>query len=109
MPLFQGFMMYFPDAMLAVAEFSRKNNEKHNPGQRLHWSKHKSNDHADCIGRHLLDIGEKWDGIDPENGSLHACALAWRSMALLQITIEAKRAGMTVTEYLQKLVKEAAK
>jgi len=90
-PVFSGCMMYFPDALLAIAEHSRKANEKHNPGEPLHWSKDKSKDHADCIGRHLLDIGPKWDAIDPEFGSYHATALAWRSLALLQTLLEREK------------------
>lgn len=92
MPLFQGCLMYFPDALLAVAEHSRKANDKHNPGEPLHWSKDKSKDHADCVARHLLDIGPDWDAVDPEFGSLHATALAWRALALLQTVIERERA-----------------
>lgn len=92
MPLFQGCLMYFPDALLAVAEHSRKANDKHNPGEPLHWSKDKSKDHADCVARHLIDIGPTWDAVDPEFGSLHATALAWRALALLQTVIERERA-----------------
>ena len=88
MPLFSGCMMYFPDALLAVAEHSRKGNDKHNPGQPLHWAKEKSKDQADCIARHLIDIGPNWDAIDPEFNSLHATALAWRALALLQTVLE---------------------
>ena len=91
MPLFQGCMMYFPDALLAISEHSRKANDKHNPGEPIHWSKEKSKDHADCIARHLIDIGPTWDAIDPELGSLHATALAWRALALLQTVIERQR------------------
>lgn len=90
-PLFQGCLMYFPDALLAVAEHSRKANDKHNPGEPLHWSKEKSKDHADCIARHLVDIGPDWDETDPEFGSYHATALAWRALALLQTVIDRKR------------------
>jgi hypothetical protein len=90
-PLFSGCLMYFPDALLAVAEHSNKANNKHNPGQPLHWSKDKSKDHADCIARHLLDIGKNWDDIDPEFNSLHATALAWRALALLQTVLERKK------------------
>lgn len=90
-PVFSGCLMYFPDALLAVAEHSRKANDKHNPGEPLHWSKDKSKDHADCIGRHLLDIGPDWNAVDPEFGSLHATALAWRSLALLQTVLEEKK------------------
>jgi hypothetical protein len=94
MPLFQGCLMYFPDALLAVAEHSRKANDKHNPGEPLHWSKDKSKDHADCIARHLLDIGPTWDASDPEFNSLHATALAWRALALLQTVIERERTNV---------------
>lgn len=107
MPLFDGCMMYFPDALLAVAAFSLKANDKHNPGEPLYWSKHKSADHANCVGRHLIDMGPDWDAIDPEFGEMHAVALAWRSLAVLQIAIEAKRAGMSVRKYIDRLKTEA--
>lgn len=90
-PLFSGCMNYFPDALLAVAEHSRKANDKHNPGEKLHWSKNKSADHADCAARHLLDIGPDWNSIDPEFDSYHATALAWRALALLQTVIEREK------------------
>lgn len=93
MPLFSGCLMYFPDALLAVAEHSRKANDKHNPGEPLHWSKDKSKDHADCIARHLVDVGPNWDEKDPELDSYHATALAWRALALLQTVIERKKGG----------------
>ncbi len=89
-PLFSGCLMYFPDALMAIAEHSRKANDKHNPGEPLHWSKGKSKDHADCVARHLLDIGPNWDALDPELGSYHATALAWRALALLQTMLERK-------------------
>jgi hypothetical protein len=87
-PVFSGVLMYFPDALMAIAEHSKRGNDKHNPGQPLHWAKEKSKDHADCIARHLIDIGPNWDAIDPETQSLHAQALAWRALALLQTVLE---------------------
>lgn len=90
-PVFSGVMQYFPDALLAVAKHSKAGNDKHNPGQPLHWSREKSKDHADCIARHLIDIGPNWDEKDPETGSLHATALAWRALALLQLAIEKEK------------------
>jgi hypothetical protein len=89
-PLFSGVFMYFPDALLAIAQHSKKGNDKHNPGQPLHWAKDKSADQADCISRHLVDIGPNWDAVDHETGSLHAVALAWRALALLQTVLERK-------------------
>lgn len=84
-PVVTGVLDYFPAALAAVAEVSRVGNEKHNPGQPLHWSRGKSNDHADAIGRHLLERG----GIDTENGNVrHSAQLAWRALALLQQELE---------------------
>jgi hypothetical protein len=87
-PLFSGVLMYFPDALLAVAEHSKRGNDKHNPGQPLHWAREKSKDQADCIARHLVDIGPDWDAKDQETGSYHATALAWRALAVLQTVLE---------------------
>jgi hypothetical protein len=90
-PLARGCMFYFPDALAAVAELSQKGNDKHNPGQPLHWSREKSNDHADCIARHLIDAGKDGAAIDAEDGVLHAVKVAWRALALAQLAIEAQR------------------
>jgi hypothetical protein len=90
-PIFSGVMMYFPDAILAISQHSKKGNDKHNPGQPLHWAKEKSKDHADAMARHLIDIGPNWDLIDDETGSYHAVALAWRALALLQTLLEKKK------------------
>lgn len=88
MPIARGNLRYFPDAHLAVAELSRYGNDKHNPGEELHWSKDKSNDHADCAVRHLLEPF----GIDysygPNKPVLHSVAAAWRALANAQIEIE---------------------
>lgn len=90
-PVFSGVMMYFPDALLAISEHSLAANAKHNPGEPMRWAKEKSSDQADCIARHLIDIGPNWDAVDSEFGSLHATALAWRALALLQTVLERKK------------------
>lgn len=82
-PVFSGFMNYFPLAIAEVARLSKAGNDKHNPGQPLHWSKGKSNDHADCIARHLLEH----DQLD-DDGFYHDVKVAWRAMALLQTRLE---------------------
>ncbi len=83
-----GFLDYFPDAIAAVAQLSKFGNDKHNPGQPLHWAREKSTDHADCIMRHLAGRGTR-DG----DGQRHSASLAWRALAILQLEIEAERAG----------------
>lgn len=82
-PITRGVLDYFPDAIAAVAEVSRLGNEKHNPGENMHWARGKSMDHADCIVRHLIERG----GVDSE-GVRHTASLAWRALALLQEELE---------------------
>lgn len=101
-PIVTGVLDYFPDALAAVAELSRIGNDQHNAGQPLHWSKHKSSDHADCLGRHMIDRGTT-----DTDGVRHSAKVAWRALALLQIEIEAERAGIPVESYLQQLRERA--
>jgi hypothetical protein len=82
-----GLLDYFPAALFEVAAHSYASNEKHNPGQPVHWARGKSSDHADCIARHLIERG----GFDSE-GRRHSAALAWRALALLQEELEAEGA-----------------
>lgn len=102
-PVASGALDYFPDALIAVARLSFKANTRHNPGEPLHWSKHKSTDHADCLIRHFLQRGEH----DAEWDESHTVEMAWRALALLQMEIEAKRAGMSMTDYINHLKAEA--
>lgn len=88
-PIFSGVLMYFPLAIAAVARHSQRGNDKHNPGEPLHWAREKSTDHADCIARHLVDV----EHFNAETGEYEeACALAWRALAKLQL-LEEKRLG----------------
>lgn len=91
-PLARGCLDYFPDALAAVAELSQKGNDKHNPGEPLHWSREKSSDHADCIVRHLVDRGT----VDAEDGILHDVKVAWRALALAQLALEKRQRAGTV-------------
>ncbi len=85
-PVFSGFVDYFPDAMAEVARLSQVSNAKHNPGEPLHWSREKSDDHLDCLMRHMLEANAMDD-----DGFTHAVKVAWRAMAYLQIQIEEAR------------------
>lgn len=82
-PMADGLLYYFPNALAAVAEVSRIGNEQHNPGQPMHWARGKSTDHENKIMRHLVDAGKR-DG----KGVRHTAYLAWRALALLQQEIE---------------------
>lgn len=87
-PLCSGVLDYFPAALAEVAKLSKMGNDKHNPGEPLHWTRGKSNDHADCIARHLIDRGI----IDPDTGLSHTVEIAWRALALLQVELEERGA-----------------
>jgi hypothetical protein len=82
-PLAEGLLYYFPNALAAVAEVSRIGNEQHNPGEPMHHARGKSTDHANKILRHLIDAGS-YD----TDGTLHSAKVAWRALALLQEEIE---------------------
>jgi hypothetical protein len=84
LPIFNGFLRYFPRACAAVSHLSLLANEKHNPGEPLHWSENKSSDHLDALTRHLIDAGR----IDPEFGLLHDVGLAWRAFANLETILK---------------------
>jgi hypothetical protein len=102
-PIATGVFDYFPDALLEVAAVSKAGNDQHNPGQPLHWAQHKSTDHADCVGRHLLQRGTR-----DTDGKRHSAKMAWRALALLQTEIKAEQAGLTVAQYIANLIAEAA-
>lgn len=87
-PVFSGVLNYFPDALLAVARVSKAGNDKHNPGQPLHWSRDKSNDHMDCAARHMLTPYE----IDPDSKEVHLANAVWRLLAELQLYKEKQNA-----------------
>lgn len=100
---------YFPDALLAVAAVAYVGNEKHNPGEPLHWARGKSDDHLDCDVRHVIDANRsndvtrqramernmpppEWDVTTLKDGRsfavLHLAQHAWRALALLQLEVE---------------------
>ena len=85
-PVGTGVIDYFPDALWAVAECSKKGNDQHNPGKPLHWDRSKSTDEADCLIRHFIDRGTT-----DTDGIRHSAKLAWRALALLQKEIEGEK------------------
>jgi hypothetical protein len=91
-PVYSGFIKYFPRGMIAVAQLSKIGNDQHNPGKPLHWDRSKSGDEMDALTRHMLDdaMGVPTD----TDGVLHATKLAWRAMANLEKVLEKKEAGL---------------
>lgn len=77
-PVYSGLIAYFPSALAAVARHSYIGNQKHNPGQPLHWARGKSSDEADALLRHLMERDY--------------VGMVWRALALLQKHEEANGA-----------------
>jgi len=82
-PVYSGCLMYFPDAIKAVAELSFIANEQHNPGTKMHWDRSKSGDELDAMLRHAMEAGTLDD-----DGIRHSAKVAWRGLANLQKEIE---------------------
>ena len=73
--IYSGVLSPFTNAIAAIARQSYRGNEKHcNPDEAMHWEFDKSNDHQDCLMRHLLE--EDY------------VAVAWRALALLETKIQ---------------------
>jgi hypothetical protein len=94
-PVHSGVLLYFPDALAAIARLSKAGNDKHNPGEPLHWARGKSMDQMDALVRHSLTR----DSVDPEVGELEAVALAWRALAELQLLEERRLRGAGIMPY----------
>jgi len=93
LPIFTGPMMYFPDALLAIAAVCKAGNDQHNPGEPLHWAREKSTDQLNTALRHMMDhgTGNRMD----VDGTYHLAKAAWRLLAELQLSIEEARGEIT--------------
>ena len=94
-PIHSGVLMYFPDALAAVARVSRKGNDKHNPGEPLHWARGKSMDQMDCVVRHSLTPVVN----DVDSGELELAHMAWRALAQLQLMEEKRLSEAGIMPY----------
>ena len=80
-PIHSGVIRYFPAALAEVARLSKMGNDKHNPGEPMNHARGKSNDHADCLIRHLIDFEDNPSAIE-------GASIAWRALAMLQEWLE---------------------
>lgn len=94
-PVHSGVLMYFPDALAAIARVSKAGNDKHNPGEPLHWAREKSTDHMNCLVRHSLTP----DAVDPETQEPELAQAAWRALAQLQLMEEKRLVAAGVRPY----------
>lgn len=90
LPIFDGVVMYFPDAMAAISEVSVTGNEQHSPGEPLHWARGKSMDQFNTALRHMIDHrrGNVFDIEKSGTRTRHLAKAAWRVLAALQLSIE---------------------
>ena len=100
LPIFDGVLMYFPLAIQALAAVSVAGNAQHNPGEKLHWARGKSQDQMNTLVRHAMDHG--LGTIKDTDGTYHMAKVAWRALAELELTIERERA--TIAEPNDSLV-----
>jgi len=84
-PVYNGFMMYFPDAIMEIAKCSQTGNLQHHSDKPLHWDRDKSGDELDALSRHLLEAGKT-----DTDGIKHSAKVAWRALANLQKELEAE-------------------
>ena len=82
-PIYSGVLMYFPDAIKAIAQCSQRGNDQHHADKPLHWDRAKSGDELDALTRHLMAAGT----LDTD-GIRHSAKVAWRALANLQKEIE---------------------
>ena len=77
-PIYTGFINYFPDAIAAVSKLSLEGGIQHGQtAETLFWDRSKSGDELDALMRHLVD--KDWSQV------------AWRAMANLQKQIELEK------------------
>jgi hypothetical protein len=56
-PIYSGFMAYFPAAIAGAAKVSQVAMKQHNL-PKLGHNRGKSADHADCVPRHMMDVAD---------------------------------------------------
>lgn len=92
--VYRGCLRYFPAALAGVSKISKLGNDKHNLGQEMHHARNKSQDHGDCILRHLIDVDsllaaeERGESVNKEDILNEVSSMAWRALALAQIIHE---------------------
>ena len=82
--IYDGFMKYFPDAIIEVTKCSCRGNEQHHKDDPLWWDKTKSKEELNSMMRHLIEAQET-NSIDDW------ARVAWRAMANLQRRCDAIR------------------
>jgi hypothetical protein len=97
LPVYTFLTTYFPDAIIELVKVSVAGNVQHNPGEPMHWSRHKSTDQLNTAMRHIFDhgAGRVYDTEPKEvlaeigpHGAMHLAKAAWRLLAEIQLICE---------------------
>lgn len=93
LPIWDGCLMYFPDAWAEIAKVSAVGNKQHALGGKLRWERAVSTDHENKVLRHMLD--HAGGRVRDTDGTYHLAKAAWRILAALQTAIESDHAAAT--------------
>ena len=87
-PVWQGVIAYFSNALAAVGAISKFGAAKHNEGKMpTNWRAYECSVYADALARHIFEEG-KGDLYDSDSGMLHAGHEAWNALARLEKLLE---------------------
>jgi hypothetical protein len=88
-PVFTGYMAYFPAAIAGAAKVSMLGMQQHKLAKLGH-DRSKSADHSDCVPRHMFDAHdliaayERGEPVDPQRILFEASQAMWRVSAWSQ-------------------------
>ena len=83
-PIGRMLKRYWPQTIVVLSRLCWEGNEKHNPGEDLHWNRGASDDHNDCTLRHFLE----GDHIDEDCGIPACVQVAWRALCASEVMLE---------------------
>jgi hypothetical protein len=88
-PIVAGCLQYFPRALLQIANVSLIGAKKYSWKG---WEKVPNGiqRYTEALGRHLLAESLDEAGIDSDTNVLHACLVAWNSLARLELILRGK-------------------
>ncbi len=92
LPIFQGFIKYFPRAIAAIAAVSQAGANKYAAGKfPTKWREVPEGElrYADAMGRHMLEEAKN-NPVDTETNCLHLAQEAWNNLARLELLLVSK-------------------
>ena len=81
LPIYDGALAYFPNAIAMVADNSMAGQLQHAPDEPLQWHREKSTDELGSLSRHILDFAIAERQNDIEGMTTATKAIAWRALA----------------------------